>query len=160
MPVQQRLADLYDCDGNVLFMKGTERTGKFTVVAASEVARVGFREYEPGSFRIRVEPSSLGLPIDDSTMSPANDWKQPGQDDQPRYSICTDADGLNHLIGVGLQAVLGNAEQWQINPDAPGPLTELAAKAAVDAALPPHKVLVPSDDALPADAILTHAHLP
>ncbi len=68
--------------GDWTYMPGTEGTGEYVVVAATDMGRVGYRELE-GGYRIRVEPlNDRELQL----LSGRSGWKQLGEDDQPRYS--------------------------------------------------------------------------
>lgn len=68
---------------NVFFMAGTEGTGEYVVVAASQRGRVGYRLLGDGSVRVRVEPAAECV---DEMAEVFEGWKQPSEE-QCRFSM-------------------------------------------------------------------------
>ncbi|OGH85710.1 MAG: hypothetical protein A2294_03730 [Candidatus Magasanikbacteria bacterium RIFOXYB2_FULL_38_10] len=88
-------------------MGGTESTGQYLVLAVTPKGRIGVRDLGH-QVRVRVEPAKG---VDLKSSFPAKyDWKQPGQDDQPRYSkVLTTAAEVKMVLvravkALGIQA--------------------------------------------------------
>ncbi len=95
MKISSSLGSIWS--GNPFYMAGTEGTGQYVVILATQFARVGIREYPKlgsGKFRVRIEPSRSGspglcrplLPVLNCFFPTSAGWKQPGQGGQWRYS--------------------------------------------------------------------------
>lgn len=68
---------------NPLYMGGTENTGEYLVLAVTPKGKIGVRHLG-NQVRVRVEPAK-GADLKSSFPDKYN-WKQPGEDDQPRFS--------------------------------------------------------------------------
>lgn len=109
------------------YMAGTDGSGQYVVVAEGERGRVGYREIQPGIYRIRFEPrmdaESAELELIKATLS---DWCPPQSGpsgDTFRFSILGKGkNALRYGISLGIQA-LGTIEAF--NPAAPEYLTNL-----------------------------------
>jgi hypothetical protein len=71
---------------NPFEMAGTEGTFLYVVLAAGLRGRIGVRCYSPGRFRIRVEPSPGKAGTVGKILTSGDDWKQPGDSGQDRFS--------------------------------------------------------------------------
>lgn len=91
---------------NVFNMRGTESTGTY-VGFATDRAQIGYRDIGGGSFRVRIEPNDADAAADLEDYFPrADGWKQPGEDNQNRFSKVIGADALQALM----TALLDNDE--------------------------------------------------
>lgn len=105
-------------NSNKWYMAGTEGTGEYVVIAQTPRGRVGFREFYPGNFRIRIEPAKVKDPKMAKMLLREDGWKQP--DHQPRYSIVVRNEELLHRgVKQGLVAIGCGIKGTEINPDAP-----------------------------------------
>lgn len=119
------------------FMAGTEQTGKYRVIAITKLGKVGYRELngacDNNYVRIRVEPADEKAAAKMSQSFSRDKWKQPGQNDQFRYSIVVTENDAGEFIGTALKAIgaikktaVTKAIQGlrtagiQVNPNAPG----------------------------------------
>lgn len=77
---------------NPWYMAGTEGTGAYSVLAITSRGRVGVRKFS-NLARIRVEPLCKCDKVGDVLTDKAG-WKQPGDNDQNRFSkvVATSAD--------------------------------------------------------------------
>ncbi len=110
---------------SIFFMAGTEGTGLYMVPVVTNRAKVGFREYRPGCFRVRVEPltgSSCATLAPDfpKTLPGERGWKQVGDNNQERFSIeVVGQDKMRETVAIAVKAVSRFARSILINPDAP-----------------------------------------
>ena len=87
-------------------MAGTERTGKYLVIARNSLARIGFRVLGWGEVRVRIEPvdeaSAAALA---KVFTRQKGWKQPGEGGQNRFSkVCGRMEALL-VLGRALRAL-------------------------------------------------------
>lgn len=72
-------------------MPGTEGTKEYMTVARTALGVVGVREYAPGAYRVRVEPTEAGVAAIASKLTADAGWKQPGEGGQNRFSHTVNA---------------------------------------------------------------------
>lgn len=110
-------------------MAGTEKTGKYIVLACTSRGRVGVRVLDGNpdeldtitEARVRVEPGNGTKMLKSmATALSSNDWKQPGANGQHRFSIVTDGESLPHRLREGLAAIGADTLITANNPDLPG----------------------------------------
>jgi hypothetical protein len=93
-------------------MTGTTGSS-FKVLAVTKYGAVGYREYEPGSFRIRVVPADLS-PKSAAMLSDQDGWKQPNHSNSRtiRYSKCCHErhEQLPEIVGIALKAIRSRAK--------------------------------------------------
>ena len=93
-----------------LYMAGTEGTGEYKVVAQTFFGgRVGVRDLGNEICRVRVEPRSEASAkrMKDSGLFSVDDWKQPGDGGEFRFStITSDSKELDEAIRLGCQAIV------------------------------------------------------
>lgn len=78
-----------DTTANDWYMAGTEGTGEYHVIARNNAGRIGIRPLENGTVRVRIEPSSEVYADQLAEyFSQEKGWKQPGEGDQNRFSLC------------------------------------------------------------------------
>lgn len=112
-------------NNNALFhMAGTENTGKYTVVLVMpDGTKVGYRQFETGKYRIRVEPSNDAIAVKLAVaLSRTNGWKQPGDSGENRFSTVRDGvEGLLDTLCTLSLNLFDVADHYDIsfNPDAP-----------------------------------------
>lgn len=99
------------------YMAGTEGTGKYVVTLVTDRGRVGFREFSPGRFRVRVEPETV-----DSAASMSADfdqtegWKQPGSGGQNRFSLVVSGQTeLEQTVEHAVKALMRDCTTVQTN---------------------------------------------
>lgn len=114
---------------DLFYMAGTEGTGEYKVAVVTNRAKVGFRDLGAGCFRLRIEPTN---PSANETLAgafPLDDWKQPGDGGQNRFSkvIYTGEAGLEPVLSAAVKAVVRYARMVRVNPDAPAYVKALAA---------------------------------
>lgn len=114
-------------------MAGTEGTHEYIVFGNWPLGTVGVREYEPGRFRVRVEPPSPEAATQLTSQFPREaGWKQPGQGGQFRFSTLAEGDdALLPIVSSALSAVRAIDEGQEINlaPEAHALGLRLARKA-------------------------------
>lgn len=105
--------------GSPLYMAGTEGTGQYLVMCQTPLGRLGVRDLPGGSARVRVEPSTMeaAATLASSLTRPLG-WKQPGDNDQSRFSRLVLPYGLQSVVRMGLIA-LGAHQSAEWNPNAP-----------------------------------------
>ncbi|MBY0359517.1 MAG: hypothetical protein K2W82_16050 [Candidatus Obscuribacterales bacterium] len=110
---------------NPFHMPGTEGTGEYTVVlVTADGTKVGYREYQPNNFRIRVEPGSDAAATAKIAvaLTRTNGWKQPGDSDENRFSkVREGVQALLDTLGTLALNLFDVADYYDIrfNPDAP-----------------------------------------
>lgn len=101
------------------YMAGTEGTGKYVVLARTGRGKVGIRHLG-GSYRIRVEPfGERFVPKLAEYMSRVDGWKQPGDDEQNRFSKVVLEAGLKEHVTTALAGIGHNVLVSKTNTDAP-----------------------------------------
>ena len=104
-----------DFNGNWLSMAGTEGTGKYVVLAGSELGRLGVRTLPDGQIRVRVEPVE-GESLNGLCGCAGCQWKQPGSDGQWRYSNVTDDEQVaSAYVEVALKALTEGGNELIVN---------------------------------------------
>ncbi len=101
-------------------MAGTEKTNAFVVVLFSVLGRLGYREYCPGEYRIRVEPFN---PAASSRLAQALNspkWKQPGGGEN-RFSQTTDSEGLTAALTTAIEALFQDGRDCVVTREAACP---------------------------------------
>ena len=102
-------------DSNNFYMSGTDGSGEYVVVAATDRGRVGFRALNGGQTRVRVEPA--GEPVELADCFPS--WKQPVEG-LVRFSlVCKDEQSRAAAVRQGLEAIGATAPSLQVNSAAP-----------------------------------------
>ncbi|MDZ4837016.1 MAG: hypothetical protein SGJ27_24805 [Candidatus Melainabacteria bacterium] len=82
-------------------MAGTEGTNTYVVPLKTDKGSLGYRpDTARGVYRVRVEPSSQEVVESLSPSFPDSDWKQPGDGDEPRFSIVIPIDDKETLLEV------------------------------------------------------------
>jgi hypothetical protein len=109
-------------------MAGTEGTGEYTVRAASIRGRVGIRHLGAGRVRIRLEPASISDGIMarwQKELSRDIGYKQPGEQEQERFSIVVSAGVHADEILKIMFGLLGEGKLkgFILNPDMLNPTT-------------------------------------
>lgn len=116
-------------------MAGTEGTKEYVVlVRTPHCGRLGVRDLGGAdTFRVRVEPVDQGAAeILQERFGSADDWKQPGDDDQFRFSKVVDFEGLQEEVSFALEALGVTAEAsasglLEVNPNLPDWAKQLLA---------------------------------
>ena len=86
---------------------------EFTVVVSTRLGRVGYRMLRGSSCRIRVEPSSEGTLSLAKLLTRERGWKQPGDQNQDRFSIVVSAEQLRAVLRFAIRALNPQAtDQW------------------------------------------------
>lgn len=102
--------------GTQWWMGGTEGSGKYVVVASSNIGRVGFRVV--GDFvRVRIEPfDNSGEEIIGKRFSAESGWKQPSPIGQYRFSkVFTDPEEAIAAIELAVKEI-GRNNKLQRQP--------------------------------------------
>jgi hypothetical protein len=86
-------------------MSGTERTGKYVVLARTPAGdRIGVRKLDNGgSVRIRIEPSDENVDHLCRELTREEDWKQPGDEGQNRFSIVARGENGTQIVQDALR---------------------------------------------------------
>ncbi len=101
-------------------MPGTEGTGEYYVIGRTGRGKVGVRDLRNGSYRIRVEPfGARFVPKMAEYLSRVDGWKQPGDNDQNRFSKVLDQDELKEHTDTALAAIGNGTLVSKINTDVP-----------------------------------------
>ncbi|MCX6778626.1 MAG: hypothetical protein NTU97_00125 [Candidatus Magasanikbacteria bacterium] len=102
-------------------MAGTERTFKYVVVALTPKGRVGYRDLGNELFRVRVEPQNGSTAELGTNFLRENGWKQPGDNNQNRFSRVLNLNGPDNVIEVVRLSLLALGEEDGVvfNPNAP-----------------------------------------
>ena len=118
-------------------MLGSENTGNYVVVGYTGRGRIGVRaliglidpESDLHKARIRVEPinSVNAVAKMSQTLQRSLDWKQPGDDEQNRFSkVTTSSSSAEVAIVLGLVALgVSDGLVFTVNPKAPKWLKDL-----------------------------------
>ncbi len=126
------------------FMAGTQNTGEYVTVAQTALGRCGLREYAPGCFRIRVEPTAEGVLSLAAVLTRAEGWKQPGDSGQNRFSICVGGKKSDETVADVTKAlhalVSGGHVPTAINTRAPAFARKLVSHEGLVAAVKAKKV--------------------
>jgi TIR domain len=89
----------------------------YLVVLRSALGRVGYREFEPGAYRVRVEPADRATrQVSRLLLRP--EWKQPGDQNENRFSAVVRADQLYRMLGVAIRALGAGQIETEFNPRA------------------------------------------
>lgn len=102
------------------YMAGTEGTGEYTVTLVTDRGRVGFREYRPGKFRVRVEPETASSAASMTADFQRGDgWKQPGDSSQNRFSLVVSGEAeMQQVVAHAVRALMRDSKTVQANgPD-------------------------------------------
>lgn len=67
-------------------MAGTQKTGQYLVIGRSSSGRIGIRPLGDGQVRVRIEPAGQSTPSLAKRFPRYDDWKQPGDGGQDRFS--------------------------------------------------------------------------
>ena len=93
---------------DMFYMGGTERTGEYSVRVITPRGRLGVRELSNGSARIRVEPIG-DQDFDDGVkayLTSEGGWKQPGDDEQNRFSRTVSQEEVEKMVLLGIIALI------------------------------------------------------
>ncbi len=114
---------------NAFYMAGTEGTGEYVVLAKTARGRIGIRVLEGSGTllkdvefaRIRVEPTTVSAANKiGQLLTPEKGWKQPGEDDQNRFStVVKGSDKFRTRVVNALKALGAEDLVVTANPDAP-----------------------------------------
>jgi len=99
-------------------MAGTEHTFEYVVVAVTSRGRVGYRKLGDGSYRVRVEPSTLTeanrLTLAEIFNRPT--WKQVGDEYEFRFStVVSSKEERDSALKLALDAL--GTESREVNSD-------------------------------------------
>lgn len=97
------------------YMPGTETTGKYMVILRTRLGRVGYRHLD-GSYRIRVEPETVGRAPLARLLTRSRGWKQPGDDGQNRYSTEVQEEQLSGALSLAILALEPRGNDAEVNP--------------------------------------------
>lgn len=87
-------------------MAGTEKSYEYTVLARTGRGKVGVRVLPGGTVRIRVEPFGERFVAKmKEYMSRSDGWKQPGDNDQFRFSFIAPAGKAKEAVQTALAAI-------------------------------------------------------
>jgi hypothetical protein len=102
-------------------MVGTEKTGTYVQCAQSAWGMVGYREYRPGEFRIRIEPTEAGVAVLAPFFTRDRGWKQPGDSGQNRFSNdkVKGQQELERVLRLALYALASDGNQPVLKRDCP-----------------------------------------
>jgi hypothetical protein len=94
---------------------GTEGTHNYVVIAEGEHGLVAVRLINGSNFRVRVEPSSEdGAKTVALSLTRANDWKQPGDSGQNRFStVCLGGAELYLAVAAAVKAIASQADDFE-----------------------------------------------
>ncbi len=131
MKLETNLNEIF---GNWTRMAGTEGTYEYVVIAATELGRVGVRDFtKSGSpLRIRVEPAGRFMLYHANSL-PMQGWKKPGDGGQWRYSIVLPA-GEQALEGMkqALRAIQAGRRETLVSLGASQEVKAFVAAEAAD----------------------------
>ncbi len=106
------------------YMAGTNPTEVYNVIASTGLGRVGLREFAPGRFRIRVEPTFEGMMELETPFTRKNGWRHPGDNAarDNRFEISVDAPighrkALLSLLKFTLWTLVADGRPFEVNPD-------------------------------------------
>jgi hypothetical protein len=118
-------------------MSGSEESFEYTVRGVSSRGRVGVRFLPNGNVRIRLEPApSIGATVIAKwrkTLPREVGYKQPGDSNQPRFSIVVGAGEHADAILANMFDLLGQKDglsSFTLNPDMNAPASTLEPLAA------------------------------
>ena len=118
-------------------MSGTEKSFEYTVRGASIRGRVGVRFLSQGNVRIRLEPApSIGATVIEKwrkSLPRQVGYKQPGDSNQPRFSIVVNAGDHADAIMSDMFDLLGRKDElasFTLNPYMNAPASTLEQLAA------------------------------
>lgn len=94
---------------------GTEGTNNYVVIAQGAHGLVAVRLINSSNFRVRVEPSSEdGAKAMALSLTRANDWKQPGDSGQNRFStVCLGGAELYLAVAAAVKASAAEADDFE-----------------------------------------------
>jgi hypothetical protein len=127
-------------------MPGTEGTKEYMTVARTALGVVGVREYAPGAYRVRVEPTEAGVAAIASKLTADAGWKQPGEGGQNRFSHTVNApegakdEALVAMVKTALFAILAGGNEPEVNSRARAWAKKLVSKDALVAEVKHRKV--------------------
>jgi hypothetical protein len=96
----------------------------YLVVLRTALGRVGYREFEPRVYRIRVEPFARTKQVSD--LLTQQDWKQPGDGNQNRFSAEVRLQELPRMLAVAMRALRAGGPDTEFNHQAPDWARQLA----------------------------------
>lgn len=113
-------------------MLGTEGTGRYVVVVATDKGRVGYRHLGGGTYRVRVEPTEGGAQTLAGSFS---GWKQGREHNAQagfRFStmVYTGETGLTAALKQAAESLTAGATTINVNPEAPAFATATVADKA------------------------------
>ncbi len=117
------------------FMAGTTGSDNYAVAVVTPLGRVGVRDLSAGTFRVRVEPSSDAAAKRLSKSFPKTSWKQPGDDNQNRFSTVVSG-GEAALAAVAercanaLLAPVSRDVEWNTQSDASAVVKAVAERTS------------------------------
>ena len=88
---------------------------KYMVVLRTRLGRVGYRHLD-GSYRIRVEPETVGRAPLARLLTRSRGWKQPGDDGQNRYSTEVQEEQLSGALSLAILALEPRGNDAEVNP--------------------------------------------
>ncbi len=123
-------------------MAGTEGTEEYVLLARTALGIVGVREFRPGQFRIRVEPTVEGAAKLATILTGAAGWKQPGHG-QNRFSTTTVGDksaGTRASVTKALYALISDGDAPETNYKAPSWQRAIVSRDRLERVLKTKKV--------------------
>lgn len=117
---------------NHFYMAGTEGTGRYVVVVATDKGRVGYRHLGGSTYRVRVEPVEGSA---DSLVPSFSGWKQGSEHNAQsgfRFStmVYNGEAGLTAALKQATKALTTGATTIEVNPEAPAFATATVADKA------------------------------
>jgi hypothetical protein len=119
-------------------MAGTQPTDLYNVIASTGLGRVGLREFAPGRFRIRVEPTFEGMMELETPFTRKEGWHHPGDNAarDNRFSKSVDAPignrkALLDLVEFTLWTLVADGRPFEVNPDGASWATKLISHDAM-----------------------------
>ncbi len=113
-------------EGEWLKMAGSQKTNEYVVMAGTSRGRIGVRRLPCGQcgtdhFRVRIEPANKKAAASIAKgLTPAEGWKQPGDEGQFRFSKMVDTlDDLGLVVKEGFKPLKGRTKDVLVNPELP-----------------------------------------
>jgi len=135
------------------YMAGTEGTGRYIVVLAGALGRVGYRALDNGQFRIRIEPASPEAGSKLRASFPG--YKEGVGGKEYRFSTVTHGeDRMRTEIGRAIKALVPGAAV-EVNPAAPDWAKDLVEAAAGETVVESKPAPSPADTAASEPGVTT-----
>lgn len=114
-----------------LHVAGTEGTHNYVVIAASALGFVAVRMLSGNNFRVRVEPTDVASSsIIGQTLTRNELWKQPGDQNQDRFSKVVQSEKLHAIVSTAVAALCQNDNA--VEADWTGALAAVAVAGSTD----------------------------